>query len=217
MTVDHTEAPVLQALADFHRQGQVAFAPPGHKQARGADPAVREVLGDAVFLGDVLASGGLDDRLTRGRVLERAEELLADAVHAEHTFFTTCGSSLSVKAAMLAVAGPHEKLLIGRDAHKSVVSGLILSGIEPRWDAGRHLAHPPSAADFERAFEAHPDAKGALVVSPTPYGGCAALEDIAEVCHRRSVPLIVDETWGRICPSTPICRPGSWTRAPTSA
>ncbi|CAM5297481.1 Ornithine decarboxylase OS=Streptomyces griseorubiginosus OX=67304 GN=AQJ54_28995 PE=3 SV=1 [Streptomyces griseorubiginosus] len=208
MTVDHTEAPVPQALADFHRQGLSAFAPPGHKQARGADPAVREVLGDAVFLGDVLASGGLDDRLTRGRVLERAEELLADAVHAEHTFFTTCGSSLSVKAAMLAVAGPHEKLLIGRDAHKSVVSGLILSGIEPvwvepRWDAGRHLAHPPSAADFERAFEAHPDAKGALVVSPTPYGGCAALEDIAEVCHRRSVPLIVDEAWGAHLPFHP--------------
>ncbi|WP_141203237.1 aminotransferase class I/II-fold pyridoxal phosphate-dependent enzyme [Streptomyces griseorubiginosus] len=208
MTVDHTEAPVLQALADFHRQGQLAFAPPGHKQARGADPAVREVLGDAVFLGDVLASGGLDDRLTRGRVLERAEELLADAVHAEHTFFTTCGSSLSVKAAMLAVAGPHEKLLIGRDAHKSVVSGLILSGIEPvwvepRWDAERHLAHPPSAADFEQAFEAHPDAKGALVVSPTPYGGCAALEDIAEVCNRRSVPLIVDEAWGAHLPFHP--------------
>lgn len=119
------------------------------------------------------ASGALDDRLTRGRVLERAEELMADAVHADHTFFTTCGSSLSVKAAMLAVAGPHEKLLIGRDAHKSVVSGLILSGIEPvwvepRWDAERHLAHPPSAAEYEQAFEAHPDAKGALVTSPTP-------------------------------------------------
>src|SRR3954447_24448536 len=133
MAIDHTRAPVLEALADYHRKGRLTFAPPGHKQARGADPAVREVLGDAVFLGDVLASGGLDDRLTRGQVLDRAEDLMADAVHAEHTFFTTCGSSLSVKAAMLAVAGPQEKLLIGGDAHKSVVSGLILSGIEPVW------------------------------------------------------------------------------------
>lgn len=205
---DHTSAPVLEALADYHRQGRLTFAPPGHKQARGADPAVREVLGDAVFLGDVLASGGLDDRLTRGRVLERAQELMADAVHAEHTFFTTCGSSLSVKAAMLAVAGPHEKLLIGRDAHKSVVAGLILSGIEPvwlapRWDAERRLAHPPSAAEFEEAFDAHPDAKGALITSPTPYGGCADLGAVAEVCHRRSVPLIVDEAWGAHLPFHP--------------
>ncbi|KKD02885.1 aminotransferase class I/II-fold pyridoxal phosphate-dependent enzyme [Streptomyces sp. WM6386] len=208
MTVDHTEAPVLEALDGYHREGRLSFTPPGHKQARGADPAVREVLGDAVFLGDVLASGGLDDRLTRGRVLERAEELMADAVHAEHTFFTTCGSSLSVKAAMLAVAGPHEKLLIGRDAHKSVVSGLILSGIEPvwvepRWDAERHLAHPPSAAEFDKAFTDHPDAKGALVTSPTPYGSCADLGSVAEVCHRYGRPLIVDEAWGAHLPFHP--------------
>jgi arginine decarboxylase len=208
MSADHHQAPVLEALDEYHRRGRLAFTPPGHKQARGADPAVREVLGDAVFLGDVLASGGLDDRLTRGQVLDRAEDLMADAVHAEHTFFTTCGSSLSVKAAMLTVAGPHEKLLIGRDAHKSVVSGLILSGIEPvwvepRWDARRHLAHPPSAQEYEAAFEAHPDAKGALVTSPTPYGACAELRAIAEVCHRRSVPLVVDEAWGAHLPFHP--------------
>ncbi|MFE1298668.1 aminotransferase class I/II-fold pyridoxal phosphate-dependent enzyme [Streptomyces sp. NPDC058731] len=208
MAADHTRAPVLQALVDYRRRGRLSFTPPGHKQARGADRAVREVLGDAVFLGDVLATGGLDDRLTRGQVLQRAEELMADAVHAEHTFFTTCGSSLSVKAAMLAVAGPHEKLLIGRDAHKAVVSGLVVSGIEPvwvepRWDAERHLAHPPAAEDFARAFAAHPDAKGALVTSPTPYGACADLRAIAEVCHGRGVPLIVDEAWGAHLPFHP--------------
>ncbi|MFC9504605.1 aminotransferase class I/II-fold pyridoxal phosphate-dependent enzyme [Streptomyces sp. NPDC057002] len=208
MTVDHTRAPVLEALDEYRRKGHLSFTPPGHKQARGADPMVREVLGDAVFHGDVLASGGLDDRLTRGRVLQRAQELMADAVHAEHTHFSTCGSSLSVKAAMLSVAGPHEKLLIGRDAHKSVVAGLILSGIEPvwvdpRWDAERKLAHPPSAEDFERAFGAHPDARGALVTSPTPYGGCADLRAVAEVCHRRARPLIVDEAWGAHLPFHP--------------
>ncbi|GAU71459.1 amino acid decarboxylase [Streptomyces sp. NBRC 110611] len=46
-------------------------------------------------------------------------------------FFTTGGRSLSVKAAMLAVAHPYRKLLVSRDAHKSVVSVPILSGIQP--------------------------------------------------------------------------------------
>ncbi|MVO88275.1 ornithine decarboxylase [Streptomyces sp. p1417] len=208
MSVDHTQAPVLEALAAYREQGQLAFTPPGHKQARGADPRVREVLGDAVFHGDLLASGGLDDRLTSGAVLKRAESLMADAVHASHTFFSTCGSSLSVKAAMLSVAGPHTKLLVGRDAHKAVVSGLVLSGIhpvwvEPRWDAERHLAHPPAAEDFEAAFRAHPDAKGALITSPTPYGSCADLEGVARVCHSRSLPLVVDEAWGAHLPFHP--------------
>ncbi len=141
-------------------------------------------------------------------MLAKAQELMADAVGAEHTFFSTCGSSLSVKAAMLSVAGPHEKLLVGRDAHKSVVSGLVLAGIvpvwvDPQWDAELHLAHPPSADSFRAALAEHPDARGALVTTPTPYGTCSDLAAIADVCHEHGVPLIVDEAWGAHLPFHP--------------
>ncbi|WP_328923405.1 ornithine decarboxylase [Streptomyces sp. NBC_00190] len=206
--MDQSKAPVLDALAAYHESGQTPFTPPGHKQGRGADPRVRAVLGEAVFRSDVLATSGLDDRTSSQGVLEEAQALMADAVGADHAFFSTCGSSLSVKSAMLSVAGPHEMLLVGRDAHKSVVSGLILSGIkpvwvEPQWDAERHLAHPPSAEAFEAAFAEHPDACGALVTTPTPYGTCSDLAAIAEVCHRRDRPLIVDEAWGAHLPFHP--------------
>ncbi|MGW7054230.1 aminotransferase class I/II-fold pyridoxal phosphate-dependent enzyme [Streptomyces sp. NPDC054887] len=206
--MDHSQAPVLDALAAYHAEKQTPFTPPGHKQGRGADPRVRAVLGDDVFRSDVLATSGLDDRMSSKGILARAQELMADAVGAEHTFFSTCGSSLSVKAAMLSVAGPHEKLLVGRDAHKSVVSGLVLAGIvpiwvDPQWDAERHLAHPPSADAFRAAFARHPDARGALVTTPTPYGTCSDLPAIAEACHEHGVPLIVDEAWGAHLPFHP--------------
>ncbi|MFJ2257289.1 aminotransferase class I/II-fold pyridoxal phosphate-dependent enzyme [Streptomyces sp. NPDC087844] len=206
--MDHSKAPVLEALAAYHAEGQTPFTPPGHKQGRGADPRVREVLGDAVFHSDVLATSGLDDRTSSHGVLAEAQTLMADAVGADHTFFSTCGSSLSIKAAMLSVAGPHEKLLVGRDAHKAVVSGLILSGIRPvwvtpQWDSRLHLAHPPSAEAFEAAFAEHPDAKGALVTTPTPYGTCSDLAAIARVCHERGRPLIADEAWGAHLPFHP--------------
>ncbi|MGW2173985.1 aminotransferase class I/II-fold pyridoxal phosphate-dependent enzyme [Streptomyces sp. NPDC001705] len=206
--MDHSQAPVLDALAAYHRQGQTPFTPPGHKQGLGADPRVRDVLGEAVFRNDVLALSGLDDRKSSAGVLARAQHLMADAVHAEHTFFSTCGSSLSVKAAMLSVAGPHEKLIVGRDAHKSVISGLVLAGIvpvwvDPQWDAERHLAHPPSADAFRAALAAHPDARGALVTAPTPYGTCPDLSGIVQVCHEHGVPLVVDEAWGAHLPFHP--------------
>ncbi|WP_018639922.1 aminotransferase class I/II-fold pyridoxal phosphate-dependent enzyme [Parafrankia elaeagni] len=203
--MDHAQAPVLDALAAYHRAGRYAFTPPGHKQGRGADPRVRAVLGADTFRADVLATSGLDDRQTSGGFVAEAEELMAHAVGAEHAFFSTCGSSLSVKAAMLAVAGGRGELLVGRDAHKSVISGLILSGlrprwVRPRWDGELHLAHPPSAAEVEACWERWPDAAGMLVTSPTPYGTCADLATIAEVCHQRGRPLIVDEAWGAHLP-----------------
>ncbi|WP_106242928.1 aminotransferase class I/II-fold pyridoxal phosphate-dependent enzyme [Allonocardiopsis opalescens] len=206
--MDHSRAPVLDALDAYHRTGQTPFTPPGHKQGRGADPRVAAVLGTDVFRSDVLATAGLDDRRSSQGVLAEAEALMADAVRADRTFFSTCGSSLSVKAAILAVAGPGETLLIGRDAHKAVVSGLVLSGVrpvwvDPHWDAERHLAHPPGPEEYAAAFDEHPYASGALVTSPTPYGTCADLAAIAEVCHERGRPLVVDEAWGAHLPFHP--------------
>ncbi|HEY1157633.1 MAG TPA: ornithine decarboxylase [Arthrobacter sp.] len=203
--MDHNEAPMLDALDRYHRLDRYGFTPPGHRQGRGADPRVREILGGDTFRSDVLASGGLDDRSSSGGYLKKAEQLMADAVGAEQAFFSTCGSSLSVKAAVLAVAAGKGDLLVSRDAHKSITAGLVFSGIQPRWirprwDSKLHLAHPPSAADVEEMWERYPDAAGALIVSPTPYGTCADIAGIARVCHDRGKPLIVDEAWGAHLP-----------------
>ncbi|MFI9387704.1 aminotransferase class I/II-fold pyridoxal phosphate-dependent enzyme [Kutzneria sp. NPDC052558] len=210
--MDHSRAPVLEALAEFHEQGFVPFNPPGHKQGRGADQRVIDVVGTGVFTSDVLGPNGLDDRLLRHGVLQEAQKLMADAVGAEHTFFSTCGSSLSVKSAMLAVAGPHEKLIVARHAHKSVISGLILSGVSPvwvhpHWDGERHLSHPPGPEEVRKAFEAEPEAKGMLLVTPTDYGTCGDIAAIAEVCHEFDKPLIVDEAWGAHLPFHPALPP----------
>ncbi|MCP2341589.1 hypothetical protein [Actinomadura rupiterrae] len=42
-----------------------------------------------------------------------------------------------------------------------------------------------------------------LVTSPTPYGTCADLAAIAQVCHRHGRPVIVDEAWGAHLPFHP--------------
>ncbi len=204
--MDHSHAPILSALADYHRRGRYGFTPPGHRQGRGADRRTIEVIGQDAFGSDVLASPGLDDRLSRGGYLAEAESLMADAVGADSAFFSTCGSSLSVKAAMMAVVGGQDGgLLVARDSHKSIVAGLIFSGVQPRWiaprwDADRHFSHPPSPEQVRRAWNRHPDAAGALIVSPSPYGTCADIAGIAEVCHERGKPLIVDEAWGAHLP-----------------
>ena len=224
--MDQSEAPILDGLVDYRKSNRYGFTPPGHRQGRGTDERVLDVLGHEPFRDDILASGGLDDRRTSNKYLKRAEDLMAEAVGAEMAFFSTCGSSLSVKAAMMAVAGCGSagsgqiagsagsgqiagsaggSLLVARDSHKSVVAGLIFSGVQPRWitphwDADRHFSHPPSPKQVNEAWEKHPDAAGALVVSPSPYGTCTDLEAIAKVCHDRGKPLIVDEAWGAHLP-----------------
>lgn len=203
--MDQNVTPILDALAEYHRLDRYGFTPPGHRQGRGTDAHSLEVLGADTFRSDILSTAGLDDRKSSGKILSRAEELMAEAVGADKAFFSTCGSSLSVKASILAVTRGSGDLLIGRDAHKSVVAGLILSGLQPRWisprwDADLHIAHPPSPEDVQKMWERYPDASAALITSPTPYGTCADIAAIAEICHARGKPLIVDEAWGAHLP-----------------
>ncbi|MGB3442508.1 MAG: ornithine decarboxylase [Actinophytocola sp.] len=210
--MDHSRAPVLEALQAFRDRGYTPFNPPGHRQGRGVDPRVLDVVGRDVFESDVISINGLDDRTVSQGVLAHAQELMADAVHADHTFFSTCGSSLSIKSAMLSVAGPGEKLLVARQSHKSVISGLIISGVapvwvRPSWDPDLHLSHPPSADEVARRFADEPDAKGMLLVTPTDYGTCGDIEAIARVCHEFGKPLIVDEAWGAHLPFHPVLPP----------
>ncbi|WP_020661197.1 aminotransferase class I/II-fold pyridoxal phosphate-dependent enzyme [Amycolatopsis benzoatilytica] len=205
---DHSRAPVLEAIQRFRADGHLPFLPPGHKQGRGADPRLVQVVGSDVFASDIILMNGLDDRALNRGVLSSAEDLMADAVHADRAFFSTCGSSLSVKSAMLSVAGPGEELLLSRNAHKSVVAGLILSGIRPvwvppRWDRDRAFAHPPGAAEAAAALAKHPDAQGMLLITPTDYGSCADIRGVARRCHDQGVPLIVDEAWGAHFPFHP--------------
>ena len=210
--MDHSRAPVLEALQAFRDHGYTPFNPPGHRQGRGVDKRVLDIVGESVFASDVIAVNGLDDRRVSQGVLAQAQELMADAVHADQAFFSTCGSSLSIKSAMLSVAGPHEKLLVARQSHKSVISGLILSGVapvwvRPKWDAELHLSHPPEVDEVRRRFEEEPDAKGMLLVTPTDYGTCGDIKAIADVCHEFGKPLIVDEAWGAHLPFHPDLPP----------
>ena len=109
---------------------------------------------------------------------------------------------------MLAVAGPGEKLLLSRNAHKSVIAAVVVNGIEPirvhpEFDTDRHIAHPPEPDDVRRRLRRHPDAKGMLLITPTDWGTCAGIQGAARVCHEFDVPLIVDEAWGAHLPFHP--------------
>lgn len=183
---------MLDAIEQFRQEDQYSFALPGHRLGLGLDDRTVSVLSRGAFEADVI--------MAKGAVSE-AEELMADAVGAHQAVFTTCGSSISIHTAMLTVTGPGKKVLIDRNVHKSVVASLILAGadpvwLRPRWDGENEIAHPASARDVADALRREPDVSAVLIITPTEYGTGADVREIARICHRRGIPLLVDEAWG---------------------
>jgi arginine decarboxylase len=197
--MDQNATPVLDAIEQYREQGDYTFALPGHRLGAGIDDHTAAVLSRGAFQADVI---------TAKQAVPDAERLLAEAVGARQAVFTTCGSSISIHTAMLTVTGPGKKILIDRNVHKSVVASLVLAGAEPvwlrpRWDHERQVAHPATARDVEAALERNPDVGAVLMITPTEYGTGADVRAIAEICHGRGIPLVVDEAWGAHFPFHP--------------
>jgi arginine/lysine/ornithine decarboxylase len=197
--MDQDRTPVLDEIARYHREGEYSFALPGHRHGRGVDARTAAVMPREVFAVDVA---------TAKKAVPEAEELFADAVGARQAVFLTCGSSISIHTAILTVAGPGRKVLVDRNVHKSVVASLILAGarpvwLRPRWDHERQIAHPAGTGDVAAALEQNSDISAVIMITPTEYGTGADVRAIAAHCHRRGIPLLVDEAWGAHFPFHP--------------
>jgi arginine/lysine/ornithine decarboxylase len=206
--LDHHRAPLVEAVCAYLERGIIPFSTPGHKGGRGMDPAVAAALGHQTFLHDLPLAGGVDNLRLTGDVLGQAERLAADAFGADRTIFLVNGSTISNQVALLSVAGPGDEVVMARNIHKSMQAALVLSGsrpvyVYPRHDAELEIAHGVVPEDLAAVLDAHPRARAAVVVSPTYFGVTSDTRRLADLCHERGLPLIVDEAWGAHLPFHP--------------
>jgi Orn/Lys/Arg decarboxylase, major domain len=87
---------------------------------------VPALLGEGVFGHDVWLNTADHDHLRRV-----AESLAARVWGADRSCFLVNGSSSGNQAYLLAAVGPGDEVVVGRDLHKSLLVGLILTGARP--------------------------------------------------------------------------------------
>ena len=92
-------------------------------------------------------------------------------------------------------------MLVPRNAHRSIMGGIILAGavpiyIQPEIDTRLGIAMGLSVATVQQAIREHPEAKALVAVYPTYYGFCCDLQRIGELLHEANMLLLVDEAHG---------------------
>jgi lysine decarboxylase len=194
-------APYLDAVVAYGFRGPGRFHVPGHKGGPGADPGLRHALGDDALAVDVPQDIRGIDTGPQPTPYERAERLAAEAYGAARTWFLTNGATQGNHALALALAPLGTTVVVQRNAHASLVDGLVLSGgrpqfVAPAYDEEMGMAHGVTPDALAEALAAAPDARAAFIVSPTYYGMVADVEGCARVAHAAGVPLVVDQSWG---------------------
>src|SRR3954468_9858176 len=198
---DQPTAPYLDAVVAYGFRGSTRFHVPGHKAGTGADLGVRTAIGWQTLKLDIPQDIHGVDLGPEPTPFQRAEELAAEAYGAKRSWFLTNGASQGNHALCLALAPLGAPLVAQRNAHASVIDGLVLSGglptwIPPAYEPELGMAHGITPESLEQALARTPDARVAMMVSPTYYGMAADVAGCAEVAHARGVPLVVDQSWG---------------------
>jgi lysine decarboxylase len=202
---EQSSAPYLDALRAYAARDPSRFHVPGHKGGFGADPGLREALGDAALALDIPALTHGIDVGVEPSPFERAQALAAEAWGARRTWFLVNGASQGNHVAMLTLAHRGRAVVTQRNVHSSTIDALVLSGLRPTFAAPEldpllQIAHCLTPESLERALDATPGAVGAAVVSPTYFGAVADVGALSEVAHARGVALVVDEAWGAHLP-----------------
>jgi len=184
----------------LQQQHSCPFHTPGHQRGRGMAAPLRALWGYALEQ-DLSEIPGLDNLAQPTGILADVQAAIATAAGSDRAWCLVNGATAGVLAALLATLEPNDVVLVGRNVHRSVISGLILSGAQPVYlgvtvDSLWGIPEPVSLATVTEALAAYPTAKALVLVSPTYEGLCSPLAEIAQHVHAQGLTLIVDEAHG---------------------
>lgn len=197
--------PIFDFVRANAAKNPIRFHMPGHKGRR--------------FLGveswDITEIAGADELYVADGIIGESERNAAALFGAGKTLYSTEGSSQCIRA-MLYLAATAAKtegrktVLAARNAHKAFLYAVALCDLDVSWmtpaEPTSLCSCPLTAGDVENALESAGAAPVAVyITSPDYLGGVLPVREIAEVCHRHGVPLLVDNAHGAYLKFLPDC------------
>ncbi len=199
-----SRTPICDFVNNYAKSGAVRAHMPGHK-GRGA-------LGCEGL--DITEIEGADELYGAEGIIKKSERIASEIFGAGETFFSAEGSSLCIRAMLyLALMNARERengsktVLAGRNAHKTLISAAALLDLDIDWlypseNGGIEglLNCTADEGSLAAALEKYPKANekpiAVYITSPDYLGNIADIRELAEVCRRHGVPLLVDNAHG---------------------
>lgn len=195
--LNQKSTPYFDAVIKYVEDGVVPFHTPGHKQGRGITKKFLNLIGEKALKLDL----DVDDIDDYKGVLASAQALAAKAYNADNSFFLVNGSTGGIHTMLLTTCNYGDKIIVPRNAHKSVMSGIIMAGAVPVFipyevDKEFNIPYNVEPSDVEKVIKKNRDARAVIIVNPTYYGLATDIKQIAQIVHSYDKIFLVDEAWG---------------------
>ncbi len=179
----------------FIAKNFIHFNTPGHRST-GIETSFNTLTQQHLFKLDMI-----DVNVLEATVLKDVNEQMASAYKADRCFLSTQGTSTAVMAMILATCTDGGKVIVPRNVHRSVISGIILAGAEPlfletEFNQTFGISNHFTSKALKKALAEHATIQAVLLINPTYFGVCTDLKNIVSIAHHKGVPVIVDEAHG---------------------
>lgn len=184
---------LYEKLLSYARTDNYPFHMPGHKRQ------IRDFTNP--FAVDITEIYGFDDLHHAEGILKEAQERAADLYGSEETYYLVNGSTCGILAAISACTDRGGTLLMARNSHKSAYHGAFLRDLNtvylyPEQDPVYGLNGGILPEEVGRALNEDKEIQAVFLVSPTYDGIVSDVRKIAEIAHKKGIPLIVDSAHG---------------------
>lgn len=196
------KAPIVEALKTAYENPTYQFHIPGHTKGKAIFKDFRKLIGEKAL--NVDTTDEFDNLGTLHPAtgpIKEAQELAAEAFGAKKTFFLLNGSTAGNLALAMALTKKGDKVIVNRNCHRSVLTGMIISGAEPIWICPNRIEDwsiwgNTDAAQIEELINKNPDVSMVWITNPTYEGVVSDIKAISTVCKKHNIPLLVDEAHG---------------------
>ncbi len=196
------KAPIVEALKAAYDNPTYQFHIPGHTKGRAVLKDFKKLIGEKALSVDTTDEfDNLGTLHPATGPIKEAQELAAEAFGAKKTFFLLNGSTAGNLAIAMALTKKGQKVIVNRNCHRSILTGLIISGAEPIWVCPNRIEDWSiwgniEANQIEKLLESNNDISMVWITNPTYEGVVSDIKSISKVCKKYGVPLIVDEAHG---------------------
>ena len=190
------DTPIYDFVKQYVSGNPVRLHMPGHKGIHG-------ILGTEEF--DITEIDGADNLSAPFGIIEKSEKN-AGKIFGCRTFYSTEGSSLCIRAMLFLVKkyalckGHSPLILAGRNAHKAFVNAAAVLDIDVEWimqkECDSYETCSITGGELETIIKNGRKPDALYVTSPDYLGNMLDIKELAEVCHRNGVILLVDNAHG---------------------
>lgn len=177
-------------LIEYTKSGIYPMHMPGHKRKAGLFNDVENI--------DFTEVEGLDNLHDPEGIIKESMEKTSELLGTDKTYYMVNGSTGGLLAAIQSATDIGEKIIIGRNCHKSVYNAVEIRNLKPTY------IYPENNGLFDGGYKKEKlekllketAAKAVVITSPTYEGVVADVKGLAETAHENGAILIVDSAHG---------------------